>query len=68
MAALETAPAATLTLTAQERELLLSVLGQALRATQIEVHRTDALAYKADIQRREDALLALIGKLRGPTG
>ena len=54
----------TLTLTEEERSLLLSFLEQGFRDKQIEEHRTDALAYKEHVQHQEALLKGLIDKLR----
>jgi len=54
----------TLTLTEDERTLLLSFLEQALREKAIEVHRTDSLDYRKYVQHQEDLLRGLIEKMR----
>jgi hypothetical protein len=59
-------PVFTLTLTAEEREQLLSYLDQALRDTRVEAHRTDAPDYRAWVERREAVLQNLVDRLRRP--
>jgi hypothetical protein len=54
----------TLTLTEEERSLLLNFLEQGFRDKQIEEHRTDALTYKEHLQHQEALLRGLIDKLR----
>lgn len=54
----------TLSITKEEAELLLGILEEAYRAKQIEVHRTDALAYKQELEREEKTLGELVDKLR----
>jgi hypothetical protein len=65
-AANTTAPELTLTLSAEERAQLLSVLEQAHRDTLVEDHRTESSDYRQHVQRRESVLRGLIDKLRGP--
>jgi hypothetical protein len=67
MSAPSTAPAGfALTLTEEERTLLLNLLGQALRDTRIEAHRTDAPDYREHINRREAVYQGLFDRLRRP--
>jgi len=67
MEAITAGPATfTLTLTGEEREQLLNVLEQVFREKQVEVHRTDALGYKAHVEREEAILRGLIDRLRRP--
>jgi hypothetical protein len=67
MAATDTTiPEFTVTLTEEERAQLLSCLEQLLRDKQIEVHRTDALAYREFVQHQEVLLRRLIDKVRRP--
>jgi len=54
----------TLTLTGEEREQLLAFLEQALRAKEIEEHRTDSISFRAIVQRQEALLQGLVDKLR----
>jgi hypothetical protein len=61
-----TASEFTLTLTEEERRQLLRFLEQALRAKQIEVHRTEAPDFREFVQREESVMQSLINKLRRP--
>jgi len=54
----------TLTLTAEERGLLLSFLEQALRDKEVEVHRTEAFKARQLIEHQAVLLRGLIDKLR----
>jgi hypothetical protein len=54
----------TLTLTEDERAQLLGFLEQALRAKEIEVHRTESPDYREYIQHEAAVMESLIGKLR----
>jgi len=54
----------TLTLTGAEREHLMSFLEQLLRDKQVEVHRTDAFAFKDELQRQVATLESLLTRLR----
>jgi hypothetical protein len=60
------APLVTLSLSEQERTLLLSVLDQALREKRIEVHRTDALEYREHLEQQEALLNRFVERLRQP--
>jgi len=53
-----------LTLTEEERELLLPFLEQALRGKLIEEHRTDALAFKEHVRSQQALFQSMIDKLR----
>ncbi len=53
-----------LTLTGEEREQLLAFLEEALRAKEIEEHRTDSISFRAIVQRQEALLEGLVDKLR----
>jgi hypothetical protein len=48
----------------QERDLLLRVLEQAVRNKQVEVHRTDSLTFKDEVERQEETLERILDKLR----
>ncbi len=54
----------SLTVTAPERDELLSLLEQALHDARIEEHRTDSLNYRQLIGTREAILEVLVEKLR----
>jgi hypothetical protein len=54
----------TLLLTQEERAQLSSLLDQALRDKRIEVHRTDAIEYRKQVQQEETVLQGLVEKLR----
>jgi hypothetical protein len=56
----------TLTLSEEERALLLNFLEQALHDKQIEVHRTEAFEYREHVQHQETLLRGLINKLHHP--
>jgi hypothetical protein len=58
------APGHTLTLSEEERTELLGVLEQAVREKRIEVHRTDALTYKEQVEREATVLEGLLRKVR----
>jgi hypothetical protein len=58
------AGAFALTLSEEERALLLSFLEQAFRDKQIEEHRTDALEFKEHVQHEVALFRGLIDKLR----
>jgi hypothetical protein len=53
-----------LTLTDEERAELLRLLTQSLNQTRVEVHRTDALSYKAMLEKEESVLERLLEKVR----
>jgi hypothetical protein len=54
----------TLAMTEKEREVLLDVLEEALRTTEVEEHRTDALRAKKVVHAREVAIESLLQKTR----
>jgi len=65
MSAVTTESAAiTLTLSGEERSLLLNFLGQKFRDKQIEEHRTDAIEYRQYVRHEEDVVKGLLDKLR----
>jgi len=64
MAAVDTMAASTLTLSNEERTLLLQLLEQILRDKHVEAHRTEAFDFKKFVQHQEDILQGLIDKLR----
>jgi len=59
-------PWGTLTLTGEERSLLLNFLEQSFKETLVEEHRTDALDFKEYVRHKEAVLKGLIDKLRRP--
>ncbi len=59
-------PAITLTLSGEERSLLLNFLEQKYRDKQIEEHRTDAIDFREYVQHEEAVLRGLLDKLRSP--
>jgi hypothetical protein len=61
-----TASEFALTLSEEERSLLLEILEPALRAKHIEAHRTDAIDYKRYVEHEEELLQRLVDKLRRP--
>ncbi len=54
----------TLVLSDEERDQLIAFLEQALRAKEIEVHRTDAPDYRKLVEREETILQNILGRLR----
>jgi hypothetical protein len=56
----------TLTLAEEEREPLLRILEQVLRGKRVEVHRTEAPAYREYVLREEALLDRLVEQLRRP--
>jgi len=65
MSAVTTGTAAfTLTLSGEERSLLLNFLERKLRDKQIEEHRTDALEFKEHVQHEGAVLQGLLDRLR----
>ncbi len=48
----------------EERQLLLRIVEQAVRDKLVEVHRTDSLRYKDDIERQEAVMERILNKLR----
>jgi hypothetical protein len=59
----------TLALSEHEREVLLNILEEVLKVTQIEEHRTEAFRAKEVVRSRERALESLLQKIRaaGPS-
>ena len=53
-----------LALTEEERGVLLGLLEEALKTTQVEEHRTDALRAKAVVHAREQTIESLLQKAR----
>jgi hypothetical protein len=53
----------TLSLSAEERELLWNLLNKALHDKQIENHRTDSITFRELVQRQETLLQTIIDKL-----
>jgi len=64
MSATTEVPSVTLTLTAEERSLLLTVLEQKLREMLLEEHRTDSLSFAKIVREREAILERLLQKVR----
>ena len=54
-----------LTLNAEERELLLSILEQRHRALLTEITHTDHREFKQELRKNERLLESLLGRLRG---
>jgi hypothetical protein len=48
----------------EERQLLLRIVEQAVRDKLVEVHRTDSLKYKDDVERQEAVMERILNKLR----
>jgi hypothetical protein len=59
-------PEVQLTLTAEERDYLASILEAALKETRIEEHRTRTPLYREHVVHREDVIVALLRKLGQP--
>jgi hypothetical protein len=57
-----------LTLTAEERQFLVSLLQLVLKDTLVEEHRTRTPSYRDHIVHREDLIRGLLGKLGQPAG
>jgi hypothetical protein len=57
---------ATLTLTADERETLIRLLEETLKATQVEEHRTRAPSARQVVLKQEDVITSLLRKLGKP--
>jgi hypothetical protein len=53
-----------LTLTDEERTFLVDYLEAALKDTLVEEHRTRTPSYRAIVQRQEDLITRLLGKLK----
>jgi hypothetical protein len=56
-------PETQLTITAEEREVLASLLGEALKQTRVEEHRTKNLSYREHIVQKDKLLESLLVKL-----
>jgi hypothetical protein len=63
--AAEVMPSSTLPLSSEEREILIDILEDVLKITEIEEHRTDALHAKQVVRSREMAIESVLRKLRG---
>jgi hypothetical protein len=57
-----------LTLTAEEREYLVRLLEETLKATRVEEHRTRTLTYREHVLKQEELLASLLSKLGKPPG
>lgn len=57
-----------LTLSAEEKQFLVSLLEMALKDTRIEEHRTRTLNYREYVVHKEELIAALLGKLGRPVG
>jgi hypothetical protein len=55
-----------LTLTAEERDYLVSLLETTLKDTRIEEHRTRTLSYREHVVHREEVIIGLLSKLGKP--
>jgi hypothetical protein len=55
-----------LELNPEERELLLNVLERADRHLLAEIHRTESIDFRHDLEHDEETLLQLLKKLREP--
>lgn len=55
-----------LTLTAEERNLLVELLEMSLKEARIEEHRTRAPAYRQIVLHREELLVSMLRKLGQP--
>ena len=53
----------SLTLSADEREYLVTLLEGALKETRVEEHRTRALSYRQLVLKQEDVITSLLAKL-----
>ena len=53
-----------LTLTAEEKSLLLEVMEAALKNALVTEHRTDALTLRKDLVERENRLTSILQKLK----
>jgi hypothetical protein len=59
-------PGITLTLSGEERSLLLSFLEQKLRDKRVEEHRTETFEFRDYVQHEEAVIQSLLDKLRRP--
>ena len=57
-----------LTLTAEERQFLVSLLQLVLKDTLVEEHRTRTPSYRVHVLHKEDLIVSLLNKLRQPPG
>jgi len=57
-----------MTLTAEERQYLVSLLERVLKETRVEEHRTRAPSYREHVLQREDLIVGLLSKLAPPPG
>ena len=55
-----------LTLTAEEREYLVSLLENVLKETRVEEHRTRTPSFREHVLHREELIASLLGKLGKP--
>lgn len=53
-----------LTMSAEERDVLVGLLEIALKEAQIEEHRTRAPSFREHVLKRENAIVSLLSKLR----
>jgi hypothetical protein len=56
-----------LTLTAEERQYLITSLEAALKERRIEEHRTRTPSYREHVIHQEDVITGLLNKLKQPT-
>ena len=56
-----------MTLSADERQCLLELLGEALKEARVEEHRTRTLSYREFVLRREQLIEQVLGKLKQPS-
>ena len=55
-----------MTLTAEEREYLVSLLENVLKETRVEEHRTRTPSFREHVLHREELIASLLGKLGKP--
>ena len=60
-------PELQLPLTSEEREFLAGLLEEVLKETRIEEHRTRTLSYRQIVVHKEDLIVSLLNKLKGPS-
>jgi hypothetical protein len=58
------AESTAITLSPEERSLLLNFLEQKLRDKQVEEHRTESFAFREYVQHQEELLQGILDKLR----
>jgi hypothetical protein len=63
----ETMAELQLPLTTEERDFLAGLLEVALKETRIEEHRTRTLSYREIVVHKEDLIVSLLNKLKGPS-